>query len=59
VLTPWPSRAAFAVLIPNGPWEKVDELDVAHTAGVMTEEAWRAKFEGEFGALNLSNIPVV
>ena len=57
VLTPWPSRAAFAVLVPNGFWEKVDEADVAGTAGVLPESAWRSKFEGEFGPLDLSTLP--
>lgn len=57
VLTPWPRREAFAVLKPEGPWEKVDELDVAETGGVLTEEAWRAVFENKFGELDLSTLP--
>jgi hypothetical protein len=35
---------AFAVLKPGGPWVSVDELDVAHTAAVMPEAAWREYF---------------
>ncbi|MGO4574118.1 hypothetical protein [Microvirga sp. 2TAF3] len=58
VLTPgWPHEA-FAVLTPEGPWVKVDELDVAETAGVLTEDAWRATFEGKFGKLDLSTLPL-
>ncbi|BBF92459.1 hypothetical protein [Blastochloris tepida] len=42
---------AFAMLEPGGPWVEVDAADVAYTAGVMSEAAWRAKFEPEFGSL--------
>jgi hypothetical protein len=47
---------AFAVLGPADPWCMVDSCDVAHTAGVTTEAAWRKKFEGMFGSLDLSLI---
>ncbi len=50
--------SAFAVLVPEGPWEKVDELDVSETAGVLPEETWRSKFEGKFGPLDLSTLPI-
>lgn len=55
VLTP--DRLAYAVLEPGGPWVAVDELDVAETAGVMPEDAWRRTFERKFGPLDLSKIP--
>jgi hypothetical protein len=47
---------AYAVLGPRDPWCMVDSADVAHTAGVMTEAAWRKEFQGGFGALDLSLI---
>ena len=47
---------AYAVLGPRDPWCMVDSLDVAHTASVMTEAAWRKEFEGPFGSLDLSLI---
>lgn len=50
-------RYAFAVLRPNGPWTKVDRDDVRETAGVMSETAWRARFEPKFGPLDLTKIP--
>jgi hypothetical protein len=43
---------AFAVLEPGGPWVSVDEFDVRHTGGVLTEEAWRRTFIREFGPLD-------
>ncbi|WP_194164673.1 hypothetical protein [Microvirga thermotolerans] len=52
-----PLAAAFAVLVPEAPWETVDFLDVFHAAGVLSEETWRSKFEGEFGPLDLSTLP--
>ncbi|BBF92453.1 hypothetical protein [Blastochloris tepida] len=45
------ASSAFAMLEPRGPWVQVDAADVAYTAGVMSEAAWRAKFEPEFGPL--------
>jgi len=36
--------AAFAVLVPEGPWESVDFWDVWETACALPEEAWRFKF---------------
>ncbi|MDQ0392596.1 hypothetical protein [Labrys monachus] len=51
------TSSAFAMLKPNGPWVSVDALDVWATAGVMSEEDWRSKFEEEFGPLDLSKIP--
>lgn len=56
VLLKSPERA-FAVLEPSGPWVEVDERDVAESAGVMREEAWRSKFEAKFGPLDVSKIP--
>jgi hypothetical protein len=50
-------REAFAVLRPGWPWVSVDRDDVRETAGVMSEFAWRSKFEGKFGPLDVSNIP--
>jgi hypothetical protein len=47
---------AYAVLGPRDPRCMVDSLDVAHTARVMTEAAWRKEFEGPFGSLDLSLI---
>ncbi len=51
------SRSAFAVLQPGGPWVPVDYADVVHAAAVLSEEAWRARFAGEFGELDLSGLP--
>jgi hypothetical protein len=48
--------AAFAVLRPGEDWTPVDEIDVAHTAGLMSEADWHAKFEGKFGPLDFSKI---
>ena len=50
-------REAFAVLDPGEAWSKVDAADVFHTAGVMSEAAWRSRFEPEFGPLDLSTLP--
>jgi hypothetical protein len=47
---------AFAVLGHNDPWVVVDECDVGHTGGLMTETAWRERFQGYFGPLDLSLI---
>ena len=47
---------AYAVLGPADPWCMVDSCDVAHTASVMSEAAWRARFEGYFGPLDLNLI---
>jgi hypothetical protein len=47
---------AYAVLGPRDPWCMVDSLDVAHTACVKSEAAWRKEFEGAFGSLDLSLI---
>ena len=47
---------AYAVLGPADPWCMVDSADVAHTASVMSEAAWRAQFQGEFGPLDLNLI---
>jgi hypothetical protein len=44
---------AFAVLTPGGCWVSVDRDDVFHTAGVMSEAAWRKTFVGKFGSLDL------
>jgi hypothetical protein len=47
---------AFAVLRPGGPWASVDRDDVWYTGGVMSEAAWRERFQGYFGPLDLSLI---
>lgn len=52
-----PAYDAFAVLSPGKDWSKVDEADVFHTAGVMSEADWRGRFEPEFGPLDLSRLP--
>jgi hypothetical protein len=44
---------AFAVLRPGEPWVSVDRCDVGHTAGVMSEKAWRRRFVGKFGHLEV------
>ncbi|MGE0628033.1 MAG: hypothetical protein AB7O43_09445 [Hyphomicrobiaceae bacterium] len=51
------NASAFAVLTPRGPWVAVDAADVSHTAGVMSEADWRAKFEPDFGPLDLAKLP--
>ncbi len=52
-----PGIRAFAVLESGAPWTEVDGSDVSHTAGVMSEDDWRATFEKHFGPLDLSTIP--
>lgn len=45
---------AFAVLKPGGPWVEVDEPDVGHTSGVLSEARWRRHFRREgYGALDV------
>jgi len=44
---------ALAVLRPGAAWVSVDEFDVRHTGGVMSEAAWRRRFVGEFGRLDV------
>jgi hypothetical protein len=44
---------AFAVLVPGKPWVSVDRNDVFHTSSVLTEDAWRKRFFGRFGKLDL------
>jgi hypothetical protein len=48
---------AFAILKRNGRWEKVDWRDVYYS-GLMSEKDWRAKFEADFGRLDLSKLPL-
>jgi hypothetical protein len=43
---------AFAVLRPGAPWVSVDRDDV-WTAGVLSEAAWRRRFVGKFGHLEV------
>jgi hypothetical protein len=50
--------AAFAVLAPGEDWSRADFADVVNSAGLMDESTWRATFEGGFGRLDLSTIPV-
>src|SRR6476659_8795888 len=47
---------AVAVLRRREPWCMVDSFDVGHTGAELTEEVWRARFEGQFGPLDLSLI---
>jgi hypothetical protein len=47
---------AVAVLRRGEPWVSVDSSDVGHTGAELTETAWRARFEGQFGPLDLSLI---
>jgi hypothetical protein len=44
---------AFAVLRPGTPWVSVDRWDVGHTGGVLSEAAWRRRFVGKFGHLEV------
>lgn len=48
---------AFAVLGRGEAWKSVDASDVGHTGADLSEADWRKRFEGEFGALDLSKIP--
>ena len=50
---------AFALLSPGADWTRCDAGDVFHTAGVMSEPAWRARFEGRFGPLDLDAVMVL
>ena len=49
-------EGAFAVLRPGSTWTPVDAWDVFHTAGLMSEDAWRTRFEPEFGPLDLEAV---
>jgi hypothetical protein len=44
---------AFAVLRPGEPWVSVDRCDVGHTGALMSEVAWRRRFVGKFGHLEV------
>jgi hypothetical protein len=44
---------AFAVLAPGEGWTKVDASDVGHTGADMSEAAWRKRFVGRFGVLDV------
>jgi hypothetical protein len=44
---------AFAVLRPGAAWVSVDEFDVRHTSADLDEVAWRRRFMGEFGRLDV------
>jgi hypothetical protein len=48
---------AFAVLAPKGAWVSVDRSDVFNTGVALSEDAWRKRFVGKFGALDLSKLP--
>ena len=44
---------AFVVLKPGEAWVPVDRSDLRETGGVMSEVAWRKRFTGEFGHLDV------
>jgi hypothetical protein len=44
---------AFAVLAPGEPWVAVDASDVGHSGAELSETAWRRRFVGEFGRLDV------
>jgi hypothetical protein len=44
---------AFAVLRPGAAWVSVDEFDVRNTSADLDEAAWRKRFVGEFGRLDV------
>jgi hypothetical protein len=48
---------AFAVLGRGKPWVSVDAYDVGHTGTELTETAWRRRFVGEFGHLDVVRWP--
>src|ERR1700688_3533684 len=44
---------AFAVLRPGAAWTSVDRWDVGQTGAVLSEVAWRRRFVGKFGCLDV------
>jgi hypothetical protein len=44
---------AFAVLRPGAAWVLVDEFDVRNTSADLDEAAWRKRFVGKFGRLDV------
>lgn len=47
---------AWAITRPRGDWERVDTDDVSHTAALMHEADWRARFEPHFGPLEVPDL---
>ena len=51
------SGRACAKLEPNGPWVWIDRAQAEAFGEILSEEAWRARFEPRFGPLELKNPP--